>query len=138
MLCIGISNRLFKLTDLFWKEIDILEKAEKCDIYKDLLVKMVIHIEKRQKKIIKIKRKKLCKLTKDNKELQTLVLSRFSEHVEYFTFRDDLIEYCQNLSPDIMNLINLMTLGPPISNENESGILEMMTENLLAILFKKV
>ena len=54
MLCIGISNRLFKLTDLFWKEIDILEKAEKCDIYKDWLVKMVIHIEKRQKKIIKV------------------------------------------------------------------------------------
>ena len=31
MLCIGISNRLFKLTESFWKEIDNLEKGEKCD-----------------------------------------------------------------------------------------------------------
>ena len=119
MLCIGISNRLFKLTESFWKEIDNLEKEEKCDAYKDWLVKIVIHIEKREKKIIKVKRKKLCKLAKDNKQLQTLALSRFSEHVDYFTFRDDLIEYCQNLSPDIMNLVTLVTLGLPFHNEKE-------------------
>ena len=119
MLCIGISNRNVKLTKSFWKEIDNLEKVGKCDAYKDWLVKLVIHIEKRQKKIIKVKLKKLCKLTKVNKHLQTLALSRFSEHVDYFTFRGDLIEYCQNLSRDIINLVTLVTLGLPFHNEEE-------------------
>ena len=134
MLCIGNSNRLFKVTESFWKEIDNLEKEEKCDALKGWLVKMVIHIEKRQKKIIKVKCKKLCKLTKDNKQLQTLALSRFSEQVDYFTFRDDFIEYGQNLSPDIMNLVTLVTLGLPFHNEEE-GVSDQFLKVFVKTIF---
>ena len=63
-LCIGISEKLFNFIDVFWKEIDVLEKEEKIELYKDWLVKILIHLEKKQKNIIKVKKKKLCKLTK--------------------------------------------------------------------------
>ena len=118
--CIGISEKLFNFIDVFWKEIDVLEKEEKIELYKDWLVKVLIHLEKKQKNIIKVKKKKLCKLTKGNKELQALVLERFSEHVDLFTFRDEIITSCENLSPDIINIANLMTLGLPIPDSDSS------------------
>ena len=52
--------------------------------------------------------------------MQALVLERFSEHVDLFRFRDEIITYCENLSPVIINIANLMTLGLPIPDSDSS------------------
>ena len=57
------------------------------------------------------KRKKLKKLCTDDTSKQ-LVDERFSGHTNLFTFFTDLQYFCGDFSPDILNLINLLTLAP--------------------------
>ena len=75
----------------------------------------MIHLERNMKKIIKLKRKKLQKLSGEhvNKEL---VSDRFTDHLGFFTFFDDFSKYCEPCSPDIDNIANLVMLGNSFVN----------------------
>ena len=67
------------------------------------------------KKIIKLKRKKLQKLSGEH-VIKELVSDRFTDHLGFFTFFDDFSKYCKPLSPDINNIANLVMLGNSFVN----------------------
>ena len=57
-LCIRICERLFTIEEKFWAESSYLEKQQESEDLKDWLVKLVVHLE-RENKRIRRKRKKL-------------------------------------------------------------------------------
>ena len=57
VLCVGICEGIFNVEKRFWDELYQLEKNNDNINFKKWLVKLLIHLEKRMKKITKIKRK---------------------------------------------------------------------------------
>ena len=86
---------MFSIEKKFWDELYQLEKNNDSINFKEWLVKLLIHLEKRMKNITKKKRKKLRKLSGEGD----------------FNFFDDFSKYCEAFSPDITNIANLVTLG---------------------------
>ena len=86
-----------------------------------------MHLEKRIKKILKTKQKKLEKLA-NHKYLRKFVSERFDEHLDLFTFPGDLLNYCGSFCPDVVNIANLVTLNSPthsslkLTNYNNDNI----------------
>ena len=109
-LCVGICERMFNIEKTVWDELYQLEKNNENVNFKEWLVKLLIHLEKKMKKIIKIKRKKLRKLSVEG-DIKELVSERFTEHLSLFNFFDNFSKYCEAFSPDITNIANLVTLG---------------------------
>ena len=109
-LCVGICERMFNIEKKFWDELYQLEKNNDSINFKEWLVKLLIHLEKRMKNITKKKRKKLRKLSGEG-DIKELVSERFTEHLSLFNFFDDFSKYCEAFSPDITNIANLVTLG---------------------------
>ena len=93
-----------------YDELYQLEKNNDSINFKEWLVKLLIHLEKRMKNITKKKRKKLRKLSGEG-DIKELVSERFTEHLSLFNFFDDFSKYCEAFSPDITNIANLVTLG---------------------------
>ena len=114
-LCIGICERLFTIEEKFWAELRYLEKQQESEDLKDWLVKLVVHLEREIERIIRRKRKKLRKLC-TNETFKQLVDERFLKHSNLFTFFTDLKNVCDDFSPDILNLVNLLTLAPSSVN----------------------
>ena len=56
-LCIGIRQRLNNIEGTFWADVQQLEESNANDHFKDLLVKLLVHLEKKIKKIQKQIRK---------------------------------------------------------------------------------
>ena len=60
--------------------------------------------------------------------LRKCVSERFDEHLDLFTFPGDLSNYCENICPDIVNIVNLVTLNSPtrslleVTNYNNGNI----------------
>ena len=88
--------------------------------------------------MIRRKRKKLRKFC-TNETSKQLVDERFWEHSNLFTFFTDLNNFCDEFSPGILNLVNLLTLAPSsldISNTSSistnSDILSNESPNLLS------
>ena len=52
-LCIGTHERLNNIKETFWAEVQQLEESNTNDHFKDLLVKLLVHLEKKIKKIQK-------------------------------------------------------------------------------------
>ena len=78
--------------------------------FNECLVKLLIHLERKMKKIVKVKRKKLQKLS-GARNIKELVSDRFTEHLGLFTFFGDFSKYCEAFPPDITNIANLITFG---------------------------
>ena len=99
------------------------------------MVKLLVHLGKKIKKFTKTKRKKLEKLT-NNEYLRKLVIGRFNEHLDLFTFPRDLSNYCENFCSDVVNIANLVILNSPtrssleVTNYNNSNIYEKEKVNL--------
>ena len=91
-------------------ELRYSEKQQESEDLKDWLVKLVVHFEREIERIIRRKRKKLRKLC-TNETFKQLVDERFLEHSNLFTFFTDLKNFCDDFSPDILNLVNLLTLA---------------------------
>ena len=108
-LCIGICERLLTIEETFWAKLRYLEKHQESEDLKEWLVKLVVHLE-REIDGIRGKRKKLKKLCTDETSKQ-LVDERFLEHSNLFTFFTDLKNFCDDFSPDILNLVNVLTLA---------------------------
>ena len=68
-------------------------------------------MEKAIERIIRRKRKRLKKLCSEGTSKQ-LVDERFLVQSNLFTFFTDLKNYCNDFSPDVLNLANLLTLAP--------------------------
>ena len=62
-----------------------MEKNTENETFKEWLVKLLIHLKRKMKKIIKVKRKKLQKLSGEH-DIKKLVTDRFTEHLGLFTF----------------------------------------------------
>ena len=60
--------------------------------------------KKKVKKINKVKRKKLLKLSREG-DIKELVSDRFTEHSDLFTFFDEFSQYSKAFSPDINNIL---------------------------------
>ena len=103
-------NECTTLKKKFWDELYQLEKNNDSINFKEWLVKLLIHLEKRMRNITKKKRKKLRKLSGEG-DIKELVSERFTEHLSLFNFFDDFSKYCEAFSPDITNIANLLTLG---------------------------
>ena len=69
-----------------------------------------MHLEKEIEWVIKRKRKKFKKLCTEETSKQ-LIDERFLEHLSLFTFFTDIKNFCDDFSPDILNLANLLTLA---------------------------
>ena len=111
-LCIGICVRLNSIEGRFWSELQQLQENNTDDHFKDWLVKLLIHLEKKIKKTTKTKRKKLENLA-NHEHLRKLVRNRFEEHLDLFAFPSDLSNYCENFCPDVVNIANLVILNSP-------------------------
>ena len=121
-LCIGICKSLFTIEEKFWTELRYLEKQQESEDLEDWLVKLVVHLEREIELIIRRKRKKLKNLC-TNETYKQLVDERFLEHSNKITFFTDLKNFCDSFSPDILNLVNLLTLAPTsVGVSNTSNI----------------
>ena len=88
-----------------------MEKQQESEDLSQWLVKLIVHMEKAIERIIRRKRKRLKKLCSEGTSKQ-LVDERFLEQSNLFTFFTDLKNYCNDFSPDVLNLANLLTLAP--------------------------
>ena len=102
-----------------------MQESNTDDRFKDWLVKLLARLEKKIKEITKTKRKKLEKLT-NNEYLRKLVSEHFDKRLDLFTFSSDLLNYCENFCPDVVNIANLVTLNSPtrssleVTNNNDN------------------
>ena len=62
-----------------------MQESNTDDHFKDWFVKLLVHLEKKIKKITKTKREKWEKLT-NNEYFRKLVSERFDEHLDLFIF----------------------------------------------------
>ena len=69
-----------------------MQESNTDDHFKDWFVKLLVHLEKKIKKITKTKREKLEKLT-NNEYFRKLVSERFDEHLDLFIFPSDLSKF---------------------------------------------
>ena len=76
---------MFSIEKKFWDELYQLEKNTDNENFKEWLVKLLIHLERKMKTIIKVKRKKLQKLSGEH-DIKEFVSDRFTEHLGLFTF----------------------------------------------------
>lgn len=115
-LLMGLVDKMFEIEKDFWKMLGQLEEeVESLDDIVGWWVKLMCHLEKEETRIIKRKKKKLCKLLSD-KELKTKALERFDEHLKNFDFKRILYQHGHTLSPHMDNLINLLLIGEPPQN----------------------
>ena len=134
-LPIGICERLNYIERRFWAELQQLQENNTDDHFKDGLVKLLIHLEKKIKKITKTKRKKFEKLA-NYEYLRKLVSARFDKHLDLFTSPSNLSNYCENFCPDVVNIANLVTLNSltcsllKVTNYNNSNISDKEEVNL--------
>ena len=84
-LCIGISERLNHIEGKVSAKVQQLQESKTDDHFKDWFVKLLVHLEKKIKKITKTKREKWEKLT-NNEYFRKLVSERFDEHLDLFIF----------------------------------------------------
>ena len=49
-------------------------------------------------------------------DIKELGSDRFTEHLGLFTFFDEFSKYCEVFSPDIKNIVYLLTLGNSFDN----------------------
>ena len=109
---------MFTLESKFWNELRDLEEKHGREEFKEWLVKLMVHLEKKVKKISKTKQRKLGKLANDV-TLKEHVSERFKEHLSLFTFYNEFVKFCEEFCPDVVNLANLMTLGPVCNVTND-------------------
>ena len=109
-LCVGICERMFSIEKKFWDELYQLEKNNDNENFKEWLVKLLVHLDKKMKKITNVKRKKLRKLSGEG-DIKEFVNDRFTKHLGLFTFFNDFSKYCEAFTPNINNVANLVTLG---------------------------
>ena len=83
-LCIGICERMFSIEKKFWYELYQLEKNTDNKNFKEWLVKLLTHLERKMKNIIKIKRKKWQKLS--SKFVSPNVINLSKRHL----FKDEI------------------------------------------------
>ena len=126
-LCIGIYERLFTIEENFWAELRCLEKQQESEDLKEWLVKLTVHLEKEDKRVIRRNRKKPKKLCTDETSKQ-LVDERFLENSNLFTFFTDLKNFCDEFSLDILNLANLLTLAPSSVDISKTSIISTNSE----------
>ena len=75
------------------------------------------------------------KLT-NNEYLRKLVSERFDEHLDLLPFPSNLLNYCENFCPDVVNIANLVTLNSPtrssleVTNYNNNNISDKEGVNL--------
>ena len=93
-------------------------------------MKLVVHLEREIEQIIRRKRKKLKKLC-TNKTSKELVDERFLEHSNLFTFFTDLKNSCDNFSPEILNLVNLLTLAPSSVDVSKTSNISKNSDKLI-------
>ena len=135
LLC-GIFEKLTWFENMFFDGLlKVLESTE-TDEFKEWLVKLLVHLEKLEKRICKRKKQKLKKLV--NQEHQNSAIERFIDHEKQFEFKNELYKYATRIDEDIPNLVTLTLLGSSFfkkSNEDDSTasgndfILEDLTLN---------
>ena len=70
-----------------------------------------MHLEREIEPIIRTNRKKLTKVCTDETSKQ-MVDERFLEHSNLFTCFTNLNNFCDEFSPNVLSLVNLLTLAP--------------------------
>ena len=92
VLCFGVFERMYSIEKKFWDELYQLEKKNDNENFKESLVKLLINLERKIKKIIKVKRKKLQKVSGEH-DINELVSDRFTEHLGLFTFLTTFVSF---------------------------------------------
>ena len=111
-LCVGICEKLIKNEGRFWVELQQLQESNTDDHFKDWLVTLLIIQRKRSKKL----QKKFGKVSKSY--LRKLVSERCNEDLDLFTFPSDLLNYCENFCPNVVNIANLVILNSQLAESN--------------------
>ena len=97
-----------------------MQESSTDDHFKDCLLKLLAHLEKKIKNITKTKRKKLEKL---NKYLKKLVSERFDEYLGLFALPNGPSNYYGNVWLNVIKMTNL-------TNYNNSNIYDKEEVNL--------
>ena len=95
----------------------------------DWLTKLIITLGKVETKIKKTKRHKLNKLCSDQQQVKDVV-DRFHSHFDFYVFRSELQKYCDNISPDIENIANLVSVSSTLDNSNVSSEAEINNDSI--------
>ena len=122
-LLLGLSDKLWSIEKEFWDMIGAMRRRM-TDNFDDMIewwVKLTCYLEKEETKICNQKRKKIRKLLGRDEDKKNIALRRFEEHLENFDFKLVLSQYAQSLSPDIFNLINLVSLNNTTQLENRES-----------------
>ena len=89
-------------------------------VQEDWLFRTRNHLEKLEKAERRRKLKKLCKLS-NNETLYFKCLERFESHFEFFSFKFNFLEFCNNFVPDFENLYYLLHLNTSDSIKESSS-----------------
>ena len=93
------------------------------------MVKLDVHLEREIEGKIRTKRRELKKFW-TNETSKQLLNGRFLEHSNLFTFFTDLKNFCDDFSPDILNLVNLLTLASSSVNVSKVSIISTNSDLL--------
>ena len=113
-LLVGLHEKMINFEISFWNELSELEeKTSDFDNILDWYVKLIKYFNKEEETITKRKRKKIRKLLKDNGGKIKDCLDRFDEHLQFFDFKNELLEHGRVLFPDFDNLLCLVNISSP-------------------------
>ena len=109
-LLVGIMEKLTDFEIHFWTELQETIKDVDKETLEEWLLKLCVHIDRLEKKVLKRKKKKIRKLLNDSFD-QKEALTRMDEHKICFNFKSDLISFCETMFEDFENLFNLLSIS---------------------------
>ena len=104
----------------FGNVLSIIEEEVREVSFHEWLVKLMVYLEKLEKRVLKRKKSKLRKLLLGNESKQRLALDRLDEHSNFFDFKKELYRYVDTVNKDLTNLINLMLLGSSADSDKSA------------------
>ena len=119
-LIVGIFRKLTDFEINFWEEIcKIVERSTEAE-FSDWAVKLLVYLEKHEKKCKKKKCRKLKKLLPECYVDEAL--QRMREHEGYLTFKNEIHDFLQEVNCDIPILANLNLIGSSFMSTNDNSI----------------
>ena len=120
-LIVGIFRKLTDFEIDFWEEMCRVVERSTEEEFSDWAVKLLVYLEKHEKRCREKKCKKLKKLLP--KCYLEEALQRMREHEGYLTFKTEIYDFLQEINCDIPNLVNLNLIGSSfMSNNNDSTL----------------
>ena len=108
-LIVGIFRKLTDFEIDFWEQMCKIVEGSTEEVFCEWAVKLLLYLEKHEKKCIKKKNRKLRILLKDC-DVEGAII-RMREHEGYLEFKNDIYKFVDEINSDIPNVVNLNLIG---------------------------